>query len=56
MATTGVRTHGLPATGVPGSTATVTVWVVVRAPLLIVTVKESVVLRPAFCRCAWVGV
>ena len=51
LATLGVRATGLPlATGVPGSTGTVTTWVMVRPPLLIVTVKVSVVLTPALCR------
>ena len=49
-------TTGEVAIGVPGSTGTTTAWVVVRAPLLMVTVKLSVVLNPAFCRCACVGV
>ena len=52
----GVRTQGLPATGVPGSTGTLMAWVVVRTPLDTETVKESVVLRVAFWRWAWVGV
>ena len=52
----GVRTHGVPATGVPGSTGTVMVWLVVRTPLLAVTVMVSVVLRPAARRWARVGV
>ena len=47
VALIGVLTQGLAATGEPGSTGTVTDRVVVRAPLLIVTVKESVVLTPA---------
>ena len=49
---TGVRTHGVPPTGVPGSTPTVMTCVVVRTPLLTETVKESVVLKPALWRCA----
>ena len=49
-------TTGEDATGVPGSTPTITVWVVLRRPLLAVTVKVSLVLRPALRRWAWVGV
>ena len=49
-------TKGEEATGVPGSTGTVTAWVMVRTPLLMVTVKLSLVLNPALRRCACVGV
>ena len=43
----GVPTVSDPATGVPGSTGTEMVWVVLRTPLLTVTVTVSVVLTPA---------
>ena len=39
----GVPAVGIPAVGVPGSTVTVMVWVVLRTPLLAVTLKVSVV-------------
>ena len=42
-------------TGVPASTATVTVWVRVSTPLVAVTVKVSVVVLVAALRCATVG-
>ena len=46
----------LPATGTPGSTFTVIVTGVLRAPLLAVTVKVSVVPSVAAWRWVWVGV
>jgi hypothetical protein len=52
----GVPTDGVPATGVPGSTPTVMVWVVVRTPLLLVSVKVSMVFALAARRWVRVGV
>ena len=48
----GLPTVAVPATGVPGSTATVTIWAEVRTPLLAVTVNVSVVVEVAAKRCA----
>ena len=52
----GLPTVASPPSGVPGSTVTVTVWLAVRTPLEAVTVKVSVVDRPAACRCSCDGV
>ena len=45
-----------PATGVPGSTVTVTVWTPLLTPLFAVTVNVSVVVAVAACRWESFGV
>jgi hypothetical protein len=52
----GTPTVGVPATGVPGSTWTVTVLRIAPTPLLTSTVNVSVVLAPAARRATSVGV
>ena len=55
---TGLGTGGVEAftTGVPASTATVTIWLTVSTPLVAVTVNVSVVVAVAALRWAAVGV